>query len=42
MMYPFVWKSAANLGMGSVAVAADLTNFPFALPTIIGVDFVSG
>ena len=41
-MYPVVGKSAANLGMGSVAVAADLTIYPFTVPTVIGVAFVSG
>ena len=41
-MYPVVGKSAANWGMGSVAVAADFTIFTFAAPTVIGVAFVSG
>ena len=42
MMYPIVGKSAANWGMGSVAVAVDFTIFPFAVPTVIGVAFVYG
>ena len=42
MMYPVLGKSADNWGMGSVAIAADFTIFPFAVPTVIGVDFVSG
>ena len=42
MMYPVVGKSAAYCGTGSVAVAVDLNICPFAVPTVIGVDFVSG
>ena len=42
MMYPVVGKSAANWGMGSVAVAADFTIYLFSVPTVIGVAFVSG
>ena len=42
IMYPVVWKSAANWGMGSVDVAADFTICPFAVPTVIGVAFVYG
>ena len=36
-MYPVVGKSAANWGMGSVAVADDFTICPFSVPTVIGV-----
>ena len=35
MMYPVVGKSAANCGIGSVAVAEDLSIFPVAVTTII-------
>ena len=42
MMYPVVGKSAANWGMGSVAVDADFAIFPFAVPTVICVAFLSG
>ena len=42
MMYPVFGNSAANWGMGSVAVAAGFTICPFAVPTVIGVAFVSG
>ena len=42
IMYPVVGNSAANWGMGIVAVAADFTICLFAVPTVIGADFVSG
>ena len=35
MMYPFVRKSAFNCGMGSVAVAIELSTCQFAVPTLI-------
>ena len=34
-MYPVVIKYAANCGIGSVAVAEELTTCPVALPTLI-------
>ena len=42
MMYPIVGKSAADCVMVSVTVAVDFTIFPFAMPTLISVAFVSG
>ena len=41
MMYPFVVKSAANCGIGSVAFAADVATCPFSVPTLILVALVS-
>ena len=40
MMYPVVGKSAANSGIGSVAVAIDIATCLFAVPTIIFFAFV--
>ena len=34
MMYPFVGKSASNCGIGSVAVAVELSTCPFSVPTL--------
>ena len=42
MMYHVVGKSADNWVMGSVAIAADFTIYPFAVPTVIVVYLVSG
>ena len=35
MMYPVVGKSATNCGIGSVAVADDLSTCPVAMPALI-------
>ena len=35
MMYPVVVKSAANCGVGSVAVSDNLSTFPVAMSTLI-------
>ena len=35
MMYPVVGKSVANCGIGSVAVAGDISTCPLAVPTLI-------
>ena len=35
MMYPVVWKSAANCGIGRVHFSADVSTFPLAVPTLM-------
>ena len=35
MRYPVVGKSASNYGIGSVAVAGDISTCPLAVPTLI-------
>ena len=41
MMYSVVGKSAANCGIGRVAFATGVANFPLAVPTLIVAALVS-
>ena len=41
MMYPVVGKYVANCRIGIVSFAVDISNFPFAVPTLILLEGVS-
>ena len=41
MIYPVVGQSADHCGIGSVDFAVDIATFPFAVPTLILLAFVS-